>query len=77
MITINLSNSYSRTVLYYLRRRYKNKAELPRLIKMLVVDIVEEEAQKELIEINESLNVALTGKSRTEMVTTSENNEVK
>ena len=50
-ITITFNNSYARSAEYYLRKRYNSKANLEKLAKAVITEVVAEEAQKELNQI--------------------------
>jgi len=50
-ITIKFTNITARRTEYYLQRRYKSKAKLPKLIKLAALREAAEEARIELEEI--------------------------
>lgn len=50
-LTIILGNTYARSAEYYLRRRYKSKAKLEKLVKVAITREVANEAQTELDEL--------------------------
>ena len=56
-IVLKFRDTDARTVTYYLRRRYNSKANLDKLIMMIIRREVAAEASKELAEAEESLNL--------------------
>ena len=50
-LTIAFRDEHARRITYYLRRRYKSRAGLEKLARVVILKAVAEEAQKELDEL--------------------------